>query len=183
MGKSSVWLATVLFSIIMISGCTVRTYQMARDRVDQDLSMGNRGFLQGDAPAPTQERKTTRDIRVVEVEMSSPLKFEKGARRQTPVEKAEPSMEEETMGNRGYLSQSVTPEEAGQETDGRFEKYTVQKGDTLQKISKKLYGTTKRWNKIFRANADVLKAPDRIYPGQVINVPVEGMKEPAENLK
>ncbi|MFC1514440.1 LysM peptidoglycan-binding domain-containing protein [Candidatus Omnitrophota bacterium] len=51
--------------------------------------------------------------------------------------------------------------------------YTVQKDDTLQKISYKFFNTTKRWTEIFEANKDILSAPDKIYPGQVLKVPVE----------
>jgi nucleoid-associated protein YgaU len=64
-----------------------------------------------------------------------------------------------------------------------IQKYTVQKGDTLQKISKKFYGTTKKWTKIYEANKDIIKGPNKIYPGQAINIPVEPLKEPKENLK
>ncbi|MDD5574911.1 MAG: LysM peptidoglycan-binding domain-containing protein, partial [Candidatus Omnitrophica bacterium] len=51
--------------------------------------------------------------------------------------------------------------------------YTVMPNDTLQKISQKFYGTSKRWKVIYDANKDVLKSPDKIYAGQVINIPQE----------
>ena len=57
-----------------------------------------------------------------------------------------------------------------------MKKYTVIKGDTLQKISKKFYGTTKRWMEIYNVNKNVLKSPDAIHPGQVINIPVKEIK-------
>ncbi|MDD2680209.1 MAG: LysM peptidoglycan-binding domain-containing protein, partial [Candidatus Omnitrophica bacterium] len=62
------------------------------------------------------------------------------------------------------------------------QKYTVGKNDTLQKISKKFYGTTKKWTKIYEANKDVLSGPDKVYPGQELNIPQE-LAEPKENLK
>ncbi len=49
--------------------------------------------------------------------------------------------------------------------------YVIQKGDTLQKISKRFYGTTKKWSKIFEANKETLKNPDTIKPGQKIMIP------------
>lgn len=164
----------------LLSGCIVRTYPLTKERVDQDLS-GNRGYLKGQAPAGDQrERPATRTTRVVEIELHSPIKFEKAPKFKpeevAPIIKEEQAMEE---GNRGYITQSVEPEVA--ET-GAFEKYTVQKGDTLQKISKKFYGTTKKWNKIYDANRNILKTPDKIRAGQVINIPVEGSM-PIENLK
>ena len=176
------------FSFIL-SGCIVRTYPLTKDRVDQDLT-GNRGYLQGAGPAvETQERKTTRRTQVVEIELHPPIKFEKAPKQRTldtgPVEKTE---DNELWGNRGYLTQSQTPEmteaaSVSMAQGARFQKYTVKKTDTLQKISKEIYRTTKKWRKIFEANSDTLKSPDKIYPGQVINVPVESLKEPRENLK
>jgi len=164
--------------VFVLSGCVIRTYPLVRDRVDQDLS-GNRGYLQGQAPSgEVTERKTTRTTRVVEIELHPPIKFE-GARRVTTAEKAE---ETTTEGNRGYITRSITPEIAEPSAE-TTEKYTVQRGDTLQKISKKFYGTTKKWDKIFQVNKDKLKAPSKIYPGQVIDVPIDQLREPKENLK
>ena len=133
-----------------------------------------------------QERKTTRTTQVVEIELHSPLKFEKAPKTKAK-EKAslEPLWEQKTEdqgleGNRGYLTESISPEIA---TSAAQEKYTVKKGDTLQKISKACYGTTKKWTKIYEANKDTLKGPNKIYPGQVINIPVEPLQETQENLK
>jgi nucleoid-associated protein YgaU len=49
--------------------------------------------------------------------------------------------------------------------------YTVQKGDTLSKISKQYYGDANQYNRIFEANRDQLKDPDKIFPGQVLKIP------------
>lgn len=49
--------------------------------------------------------------------------------------------------------------------------YTVQKKDTLQKISSKFYGTTKKWKMLYNANTDVLKNPNKVYPGMKIKIP------------
>ena len=49
--------------------------------------------------------------------------------------------------------------------------YTVQKGDTLSKISKQFYGDANKYMKIFDANRDQLKDPDKIQPGQVLRIP------------
>jgi nucleoid-associated protein YgaU len=49
--------------------------------------------------------------------------------------------------------------------------YTVEKGDTLSKIAKHHYGDANKWRKIFDANTDILKNPDRIFPGQVLKIP------------
>ena len=49
--------------------------------------------------------------------------------------------------------------------------YTVQKGDTLSKISKQYYGDANKYMKIFDANKDKLKDPDKIQVGQVLVIP------------
>ncbi len=49
--------------------------------------------------------------------------------------------------------------------------YTVQAGDTLSKISKQFYGNANDYMKIFNANKDKLKDPDKIQPGQQLTIP------------
>jgi nucleoid-associated protein YgaU len=49
--------------------------------------------------------------------------------------------------------------------------YTVAAGDSLSKISKKLYGDANQWKRIFEANRDQLKNPDLIHPGQKLKIP------------
>jgi nucleoid-associated protein YgaU len=46
--------------------------------------------------------------------------------------------------------------------------YTVVSGDSLSKIGSK-YGI--QWKAIWDANRDVLKDPDKIYPGQELRIP------------
>ena len=49
--------------------------------------------------------------------------------------------------------------------------YTVQKGDTLSKISKQFYGDANNYRRIYDANRDQLSDPDKIQPGQVLRIP------------
>lgn len=177
--------------ILVLSGCTVRTYPLTRDRIDQSLSDGNRGYLQGQPPAGSEkERKPDRTTQVFEIEIGSPFKMKKD--KAACPEVSSKTEEAYTEGNQGYVTQSAIPETTENESvvSGGFEKYTVQKNDTLQKISKKFYGTTRKWTKIYDANKEFLKSPDRVRPGQVLNIPVtadfkspEAMVEPRENLK
>jgi nucleoid-associated protein YgaU len=50
--------------------------------------------------------------------------------------------------------------------------YTVVRGDTLSAISKSQYGNANQYPKIFEANKPMLTHPDKIYPGQVLRIPV-----------
>ena len=49
--------------------------------------------------------------------------------------------------------------------------YTVKDGDTLSAIAKREYGDANEWKRIFEANKDILKDPDKIYPGQKLKIP------------
>ena len=49
--------------------------------------------------------------------------------------------------------------------------YTVVAGDSLSKIAKKLLGNANRWREIHALNADTVKNPDLIHPGQVLKIP------------
>ena len=44
--------------------------------------------------------------------------------------------------------------------------YTVMPGDSLWRISARFYGTGGFWRRIYHDNADVIRNPGRIYPGQ-----------------
>ena len=163
----------VLTSTLALSGCVARTYNLTRDRIDQDISpsSGNRGYIKGTPPEEPTERKTTRTTRVVEVELGfakkSPARFSST----TP------------------LATSI--EEPADNANQDFEQYSVGKNDTLQKISKKFYNTTKKWPKIYEANKDILRTPDKLYPGQTLRIPKsnelktesQGIVETKENLK
>ena len=175
MKKQGMFYFLGLTLVFFISGCAVRTYSVIKDRVDQGLSEGNRGYLVGTPSLDeNKDRETTRTTQVVEVELGSSAKFGK-----SPKYKVESSTQE----TKEPLDLS---EDTAQETTvetGEFKKYTVQKNDTLQKISQKFYGTTKKWTKIFNANKNTLKKPDRIRFGQELKIPIEEEKGASKNLK
>ena len=54
---------------------------------------------------------------------------------------------------------------------GAGQTYTVKSGDTLSAIAQHHYGKASRWHAIFDANRDQLDDPDKIRPGQVLNLP------------
>ena len=58
-------------------------------------------------------------------------------------------------------------------SDGSSHFYTVKKGDNLSKIAKEYYHDASKANKIFEANKPMLTNPDKIYPGQVLRIPIE----------
>lgn len=48
---------------------------------------------------------------------------------------------------------------------GSGEAYSIQMGDTLGKISSKVYGTPKKWKSLWENNKEMIKDPNRIYAG------------------
>ncbi len=49
--------------------------------------------------------------------------------------------------------------------------YVVVAGDSLSKIAKREYGNANDWPRIFEANKDILKDPNKIFPGQKLKIP------------
>ena len=59
-----------------------------------------------------------------------------------------------------------------------FETYVVRSGDTLSKISGRVFGDVKRWREILKENPQVTNA-NRIFPGDTLLVPVPETAAPA----
>jgi len=57
-----------------------------------------------------------------------------------------------------------------QEPEAQF--HTVVSGDTLGKIAKTYYGNAMKYPEVFEANKPMLSDPNKIYPGQVLRIPV-----------
>ncbi len=135
------------------SGINVKTYAEDRPRVDQEISgMGNAGYIGGSMQSSTlAERKTTRKVYVMEVS--------KGAGNIKPVED-------------GEISSTKQGAPGGAKTE-HLVQYTVEKDDTLQKISQKFYNSYSKWTRIYEANKSAIPDPDRIKSGTVLQIPVD----------
>jgi nucleoid-associated protein YgaU len=62
---------------------------------------------------------------------------------------------------------------SGSSSTASEKSYEVKAGDTLSKIAKQEYGDANQWKRIFDANKDILKDPDKIYPGQMLKLPAK----------
>lgn len=49
--------------------------------------------------------------------------------------------------------------------------YTVERGDSLYRISSRVYRSGAHWRKIFEANRDQLNSPQSLKPGMVLRIP------------
>lgn len=163
--KNLVFLWVIGVVIVALAGCAVNTKLIERERVDQEISsMDNQGYLFG-TPPPAASRKATREYFELQVELPPPIEKES----RVPKEEVE-EMEVApiyTAPEISELEEVFVPEVEKEE----YVTYKVQKGDTLQKISQKFYGTSKKWRKIFLANKDKLKNPDKIRAGQTLKIP------------
>lgn len=54
-----------------------------------------------------------------------------------------------------------------------FNEYTVATGDTLSKISGKVYGSAAQWERIYKANSDILQNPKDLKVGQILKIPLK----------
>jgi len=61
--------------------------------------------------------------------------------------------------------------------------WIVQKGDTLSKISKSVFGTIHRWKDIHNMNGALAANPHLIFPGQRFSLPVDGRQNIANSKK
>jgi len=63
----------------------------------------------------------------------------------------------------------IAPAELGGSGSGQY--YEIKSGDTLSAIAKHLLGDANAYMKIFEANREVIKDPNKIFPGQKIRIP------------
>lgn len=66
---------------------------------------------------------------------------------------------------------SPAPARDTERGNNRVKEYTVESGDTLTRISAKVYGTMNRWQDIYEANRDVLPNQDSLRIGMVLQIP------------
>lgn len=169
-------LSFLLIALIALSGCVqTRAYLAERERVDQDIP---------GIHAP--EKPKTRQVMVVEV-------IDKN--KDLPPATALPASEIKKITSDGQSKVVTALKDTVVVHEGNFTfpemssdtltqgaplkppaltvpaRYKVTKDDTLQKISKKLYGTFSKWTKIYDANKDVIKDPNFLKPGIELNIP------------
>ncbi len=177
MKKNGLLIAFLSLSLGAVGCARITSQVVEKPRVDQELQ-GNRGFLMGAAPEVGQ-RKSTRKIVQTDIELPTaselnPWRVEKkGAQAQAaaaaatqaarPVEPPAPARWEEP-------EIPIEPPVRG-EPKPAVSRYTVKSGDTLEKISAKVYGDSSQWRRIYEANRDKLKSPNRIYAGQKLVIP------------
>ena len=183
-------MALAIILVGVFSGCLARSYTVEKPRTDLEIT-GNQGYLEGkaqsSAPKKTNLRKT-RTISVLEIEFGPKSKSgkeeitEENIQEQT-IEVTTPKKETEETASSQKETEEATVQEAEiviqqpkkeepPKPTVNYRYYIIQKNDTLQKISKKFYGTTKKWLLIYKNNKDIIKDYNKLYPGLKIKIPI-----------
>ena len=76
-------------------------------------------------------------------------------------------------------NKAINKEINARESELRF--IVVKKGDTLSSIAYRAYGRWSAYTKIYKANPDLVKNPNRIYVGMKLRVPVDSEFKAAGN--
>ena len=149
-----------VIGVMMVAGCRTATRVTDVPRVDLELSGGNRGYLVG-TPPEAGNLKTTRQMVETDVEVPSWYK---------PTHVRKPVGIEELGPSQAQIDAIVG---APSGTAKMFDVYVVQKGDSLWTIAAKpeIYGKATRWRRIFDANRDILKSPERVRAGMTLKIP------------
>ena len=72
----------------------------------------------------------------------------------------------------GETETPATPSEPTESSEPQTgSTYTVQPGDCLWSISRRFYGTGTRWNVIYETNKSIIRKPDFIQIGQILEIP------------
>ena len=88
----------------------------------------------------------------------------------TTVEKPETENTAETVAEKPAPTLTAQPAASA----GAVREYTVVSGDSLSKISRKMYGTTKHWRKIQEANPGRVGARGQVRVGVTLKIPAIG---------
>jgi nucleoid-associated protein YgaU len=181
---------TSLALIFLATGCIIRTYTIERERPDIEIE-GNEGYLQGAPAQKTEVKKKTRTTYTAEIEAGGSYE-EQRILQQYQKEKAQKKVTKQKEASGEYYTNETVSEvkkekplvvfgkqdtqptiAVSTQKPTKINTYTVKKGDTLEKIAARpeVYADKKKWYKIYKANEGQLKEPNKIFPGQILNIP------------
>ncbi|MCC6758854.1 MAG: LysM peptidoglycan-binding domain-containing protein [Candidatus Omnitrophica bacterium] len=158
-------------------GVETRAYIAQKDRVDQKMEGGNFGYINGTPKQPDLSKMSkTRKVYVLEFTKNPDVTSDdlrKPVPPAQPVSIDVPERHESMSQDNAPAYQPITPSSSSvdEAPSATPSEYVIQKNDTLQKISKKVYGTYKKWYQIYEANKDIITDPNRIKPGLTIRIP------------
>ncbi|MEN0088361.1 MAG: LysM peptidoglycan-binding domain-containing protein, partial [Pseudomonadota bacterium] len=95
-----------------------------------------------------------------------------------PAQAAEPAAEPSSV----TQTDAAVPTTTFEVTETKDQSVIIRRGDTLWRISRRVYGQGIRYTTIFLANRDQIQDPDRIFPGQVFGLPEDDADSAATNV-
>lgn len=118
-----------------------------------------------------------KQVKTVEMDKSAAAEQQTAAK---PAAKEEPAVEKVASARPAAESGAVSDDKAAAQSEKKetaADTYVVKKGDSLWRIAeyKDIYGDAYLWPVIFNANKKLIKNPNRIYPGQKLNIPRCGL--------
>ncbi|MEM1364782.1 MAG: LysM peptidoglycan-binding domain-containing protein [Pseudomonadota bacterium] len=78
-------------------------------------------------------------------------------------------------------SPNAVPTTTFEVTETKDQSVIIRRGDTLWRISRRVYGQGIRYTTIYLANKDQIRDPDRIFPGQIFGLPEDDANGAAAN--
>ena len=153
---------------VSLAGCyTTRTHVVNKERVDQEIPGQS-------ADTPVKTRKVV-VFEVIEKDKAHP------ALAADEVKASSASASTVAQENNFTLPTSSPVVEKASLVTGEPQSYVVEKDDTLQKISKKVYGSYSKWTRIYDANRDVIKDPNFLKAGITLKIPALETQAATEN--
>lgn len=95
-----------------------------------------------------------------------------------PAEAPAPSGEEPAQAAPPAVPETISPK-----LEHADSAVIIRRGDSLWRISRRVYGHGIRYSTIYLANQDQIRDPDRIWPGQVFKVPEKSSEGEAADMK
>lgn len=199
--KHQAWVLFMTGALLFtMGGCSarrdiqVRSYLQDMPRVDQKRDAGNAGYIMGKPVEDAAEYKKTRKLfiwefnrktRVTDTEVDIEETYKSSTPQPpAPASSARPARTEQVIKEErttttsriqlpDFDSATYHKEAAASMVEPvSFVDYTIEKNDTLQKISKKFYDSYSKWPKIYDANRDRIDNPNVLKPGVNIRIPL-----------
>lgn len=160
----------LVMMICFLSGCGGKIYLADRPRVDQEVPGVS---VQEDTRSKTRKVlvvQFTQKGEITQQETQSTLTTKQRDEQVEKVTTKEEKTIETSFSSSLHLPMGITPSSANTPIE-EFQIYVVEKDDTLQKISKKFYGSYHQWLKIYEYNRDVIADPHMLKQGKKIKIP------------
>lgn len=166
MNRAYIWAIGVSLLVALTTGCKQEQDKPVTVAPDQNRQPSGPAYPEPPIEQPVEQPKAQAHDTYTPPVDTTPIPPE-----DRPVAKSG-SHTAKSSGNRSASSHQAAPRSNYARSSSSGKSYTVKKGDTLQEISQKMYGTTRQWRKIYNANKGVIKGgPEKIRPGMKLTIP------------